>query len=118
VKLVHLYLAPVGATVRQTLAAGVAGLALSHTIGAAVLQGLFTRWHAPAVASPDRTAWIAVLLVQSLPYLCALLMSLISALPLPASWIGTAMRPRDQRPENADAAAEAGITRLPLRPWF
>ena len=159
-KLVHLYLAPVGATVRQTLAAGVAGLALSHTIGAAVLQGLFTRglgfyrtpkqarraalgqafaaareetlmliallaavlavWQAPAVASPDRTAWIAVLLVQSLPYLCALLMSLVSALPLPASWIGTATRPRDQRPDEAaaDAAADVEITRLPLRPWF
>jgi exo-beta-1,3-glucanase (GH17 family)/cellulose synthase/poly-beta-1,6-N-acetylglucosamine synthase-like glycosyltransferase len=42
-KLVHLYRVSVGANLRQTVAAAVAGLALTHTIGTAVLKGLFTR---------------------------------------------------------------------------
>ncbi len=43
VKLAHLYIARVGANIRQTIAAAVAGLALSHTIGVAVLKSAFTR---------------------------------------------------------------------------
>ena len=126
-KLLHLYRACIGATLRETLAAAAAGLALSHTIGVAVLQGLFTRslpflrtpkqahraalWQAfaaareetlmlcallaaatgvalsPGVASPDRTAWVLVLCVQALPYLCASLVSLASALSLSARWV-------------------------------
>ncbi len=42
-KLAHLYQARVGANIRQTVAAAIAGLALTHTIGTAVLKGLFTR---------------------------------------------------------------------------
>jgi cellulose synthase/poly-beta-1,6-N-acetylglucosamine synthase-like glycosyltransferase len=42
-KLVHLYRVRVGANFRQTIAAAVAGLALTHTIGRAVVKGLFTR---------------------------------------------------------------------------
>jgi exo-beta-1,3-glucanase (GH17 family)/cellulose synthase/poly-beta-1,6-N-acetylglucosamine synthase-like glycosyltransferase len=42
-KLVHLYRVRVGANFRQTIAAAVAGLALTHTIGMAVVKGLFTR---------------------------------------------------------------------------
>ncbi len=42
-KLVHLYHVRVGANVRQTLAAAVAGLALTHTIGKAAIKGLMTR---------------------------------------------------------------------------
>jgi len=42
-KLVHLYRVRVGANFRQTLAAAIAGLALTHTIGTAVVKGLFTR---------------------------------------------------------------------------
>ena len=38
-KLVHLYTHRVGANVRQTAAAAIAGLALAHTIGLAVAQG-------------------------------------------------------------------------------
>ena len=41
-KLVHLYRVRVGANFRQTIAAAVAGLALTHTIGTAVVKGLFT----------------------------------------------------------------------------
>ncbi len=43
VKLAHLYITRIGANVRQTLAAAIAGLALSHTIGMAVLKSAFTR---------------------------------------------------------------------------
>jgi exo-beta-1,3-glucanase (GH17 family)/cellulose synthase/poly-beta-1,6-N-acetylglucosamine synthase-like glycosyltransferase len=42
-KLVHLYRVRVGANLRQTVAAAVAGLALTHTIGRAVVKGLLTR---------------------------------------------------------------------------
>jgi len=42
-KLVHLYRVRVGANFRQTVAAAIAGLALQHTIGMAVVKGLFTR---------------------------------------------------------------------------
>src|SRR5579864_1907553 len=42
-KLVHLYRVRVGASVRQTLAAAIAGLALTHTIGKAAVKGLLTR---------------------------------------------------------------------------
>jgi cellulose synthase/poly-beta-1,6-N-acetylglucosamine synthase-like glycosyltransferase len=41
-KLVHLYRVRVGANFRQTVAAAIAGLALTHTIGTAVIKGLFT----------------------------------------------------------------------------
>ncbi len=41
-KLVHLYRVRVGANFRQTIAAAVAGLALTHTIGMAVVKGLVT----------------------------------------------------------------------------
>ena len=41
-KLVHLYRVRVGANFRQTFAAAIAGLALTHTIGTAVIKGLFT----------------------------------------------------------------------------
>ena len=45
-KLVYLYRTRVGANIRQTLAAALAGLALTHTIGLATLSGFLTRDHA------------------------------------------------------------------------
>ena len=128
-KLLYLYRTSVQATVRQTLAAAVAGLALSHTIARAVLSGLVTRdrpffrtpklvpgqaWrHAVAAAReeallmvalclsayvlvhrqgtemPDLVVWVAVLLIQAVPYATALLMALVSGLPrVPATLIG------------------------------
>jgi hypothetical protein len=135
VKLVHLYRTQVGANLRQTLAAAVAGLALAHTIGLAVLKGLVTRsepffrtpkvasrqalWQAvraareeslmlvalllaagavarmPVTASPDLTTWIVVLCIQAIPYGCALLVSLASALSLPARLVGVTYRGSD-----------------------
>ena len=126
VKLVHLYTHRVGTGLRQTFAAALAGLALSHTIGRAVLKGLVTQsepffrtpkraqrhallsalagaWEEALVmslllgaalavhetpvelASPDRKVWIVALMIQSIPYAAALLVSLASALDLPAS---------------------------------
>jgi hypothetical protein len=128
-KLAHLYAARVGANVRQTLAAALAGLALSHTIGVAVVKALFTR-NQPFVRTPkskqphavaqgfaaartegliliamliaavgltrlpeemkgsDVSVWVAVLLIQAVPYAAAVLVSLVSALSLPARWLG------------------------------
>ncbi|MBC7984258.1 MAG: beta-(1-3)-glucosyl transferase, partial [Candidatus Obscuribacterales bacterium] len=129
----HLYVTRVGANLRQTAAAAIAGLALSHTIGMATLKGLITKNepffrtpkqtqpHAFATAfaaartetvlmlglwlaafavtqvpeertSPDRAMWTIMLLIQSLPYLAALLVSLASAFPLPAKWLGARAR--------------------------
>jgi exo-beta-1,3-glucanase (GH17 family)/cellulose synthase/poly-beta-1,6-N-acetylglucosamine synthase-like glycosyltransferase len=134
-KLVHLYRARVGANLRQTVAAAIAGLALTHTIGTAAVKGLLTRsepffrtpkrgaasglpsalaaareetllmigltlsaWAIVYTglrenAGPDRLAWIVVLLIQAVPYACSLLVSLMSAFPLPARLLGTRYRP-------------------------
>jgi exo-beta-1,3-glucanase (GH17 family)/cellulose synthase/poly-beta-1,6-N-acetylglucosamine synthase-like glycosyltransferase len=147
-KLVHLYRVRVGANLRQTVAAAIAGLALTHTIGTAAIKGLLTHrepffrtpkqagsaglWHAlaaareetvmmiglwlsawgvartglPETAGPDRLAWIIVLLIQSVPYASSLVVSLMSAFPLPARLLGTAYRTpvgTERHPE-ADAA--------------
>jgi exo-beta-1,3-glucanase (GH17 family)/cellulose synthase/poly-beta-1,6-N-acetylglucosamine synthase-like glycosyltransferase len=124
-KLTHLYVSRVGATLWQTLAAALAGLALSHTVGRAVVKGMLTRHEAfsrtpkhvrrSAVAAAfasvleetlllialllcsygltqlpeelkvrELSMWIAVLLIQAVPYASATLVSLIGALPLPA----------------------------------
>jgi len=134
VKLVHLYTHRVGVGIRQTCAAALAGLALAHTIGRAVLKGLVTRSepffrtpkragrHALALAlagaweeavlmlalsgaaltlhelpteisSPDRRVWIIALLIQSIPYAAAVLVSLASALKLPATLLERRVRP-------------------------
>ncbi|HEY5603633.1 MAG TPA: glycosyltransferase [Gammaproteobacteria bacterium] len=128
-KLVYLYRVRIKATVGQTIAAAVAGLALSHTISLAMLSGFVTTGK-PFFRTPkcshnvallkavldcrdevilmlalwitvygvalrldaqnlDLLLWIIVLLVQSVPYLAALVVSLISTLPaLPARLIG------------------------------
>ena len=52
-KLVHLYRVRVGANLRQTVAAAVAGLALTHTIGTAAVKGLITRGE-PFFRTPKR----------------------------------------------------------------
>jgi cellulose synthase/poly-beta-1,6-N-acetylglucosamine synthase-like glycosyltransferase len=54
VKLAHLYITRIGANIRQTLAAAIAGLALSHTIGLAVLKSAFTR-NEPFRRTPKET---------------------------------------------------------------
>jgi cellulose synthase/poly-beta-1,6-N-acetylglucosamine synthase-like glycosyltransferase len=141
-KLSHLYVSRIGANVRQTLAAALAGLALAHTIGLAVIKAAVIRdqpfvrtpkhvephaarqalaaarqetllllllltlafglTHPLTLAAgltlgipqelqgPDASVWVAVLLIQSIPYAAALLVSMISARPLPARWLGAA----------------------------
>ncbi len=54
-KLLHLYYARVGAGWRQTIAAAIAGLALAHTIGIAVLKGIMTRSE-PFFRTPKQAA--------------------------------------------------------------
>ncbi|MGD9841656.1 MAG: glycosyltransferase [Steroidobacteraceae bacterium] len=128
-KMIHLYITRVGANLRQTIAAAIAGLALSHTIGLAVLKGLVTSnepfFRTPKLVRPhglwaaisaareetllmlllwacaagtaytansfsgmDMSVWIIVLIIQSLPYLATLLISLTSAFRLPATLLG------------------------------
>lgn len=120
-KLLFLYRRAMGLPLRRGLCAAVAGLALSHTIGKAVLYGLFTK-SMPFVRTPklaqvhgvsmalseareelyvlvllwgaaigiclaqglpnsDARWWLVMLLVQSLPYLSAVGMAVVSAAP-------------------------------------
>jgi len=122
VKVLYLYRGVhIVGTGKQTLAAALAGLALSHTIARAMWAGLVTR-HLPFLRTPkmeraaalvkaigaareetllalalwlaaaavvhqsgsdtlDVLLWVIVLLVQSLPYIAALLVSVASAFP-------------------------------------
>lgn len=130
VKMLFLYRLRVAATLRQSIAASVAGIALSHTIARAMLRGLVTRklgfYRTPKMAKapallqalgdareelwflialslaaggvlavqgtemPDVVVWATVLIVQAIPYLAAVLVSLLSSLPrLPARIVGT-----------------------------
>jgi hypothetical protein len=43
-------------------------------------------------ASPDLTTWIVVLGIQAVPYACALIVSMASALSLPSWLVGTTYR--------------------------
>jgi len=45
------------------------------------------------VGSPDLTVWVTVLLVQSIPYAAAVMVSLVSSLQLRGDWIGEARDP-------------------------
>ncbi|MEW6428548.1 MAG: glycosyltransferase [Thermodesulfobacteriota bacterium] len=137
-KLVYLYRSRVKASYARTAAAAVAGLALSHTIAKAVVQGFYTTGkpffrtpkceNSPAMVqamshvaeeaaiavglwisaagvaivqgreTPGSLFWSLVLIVQSMPYLAAVLLSLISALPghqqrLPATEPGRPLSP-------------------------
>jgi hypothetical protein len=128
-KMLYLYQTRVRTSFLRTLAAGLAGLALSHTIAKAMFTGFFTRslpfirtpkwaashalmhalcivwqevlilavlWACAAgvylrqtVSNMDLHLWIFVLLVQSLPYFSAVVVSCVSAFPkLSAGFIG------------------------------
>ena len=73
VKLVHLYTHRVGVGLRQTLAAALAGLALAHTIGRAVLKGLVTHSE-PFFRTPKRAERHALTLALAGAWEEALLM--------------------------------------------
>jgi exo-beta-1,3-glucanase (GH17 family)/cellulose synthase/poly-beta-1,6-N-acetylglucosamine synthase-like glycosyltransferase len=150
IKVLYLYRgAQVVGTVRQTLAAMLAGLALSHTIGKAMLLGMVTQGrpfvrtpkleHSPALVkalasvreeclimlalwiaaagvalahgsdSPDLLLWIIVLLIQSIPYLAALAVSLISALPGLSAELVCAAQCGDTDDETGDTTAAANL---------
>ncbi len=129
VKLFYIYKHRIGATMMQSLAGGLAGLSLAHTISRAVLLGFVTKgipffrtpklaerqnwldalamvreeaalllglWLVAAtmvfvrgVDAPDLLFWVIVLLVQSLSYLAAVIVSLVSTSnKLPTAPIG------------------------------
>ncbi|GAB6190488.1 glycosyltransferase family 2 protein [Desulfocastanea catecholica] len=144
-KMFYLYRSRVKATVTQTVASALAGLALSHTIAKAIMYGLVTNslpffrtpkivkgrkfWHALQSAreegliamalllavhgiimqegsdTPDVLVWVIVLLVQAIPYLAAVIVSIISAFaPLPAKLIETiTAEPETVEPEETVA---------------
>jgi hypothetical protein len=135
-KMFFLYHGRLGTNIRQSIASGIAGLALSHTIGRAMLAGMINNnigfFRTPKMAGNNRVLralldcreellfaialvlcvviipvtlsegviitsaseidvlmWRVVIGVQSIPFIAAVLVSLISALPsLPANIIG------------------------------
>ena len=134
-KMFYLYRSRVKATISQTLASALAGLALSHTISKAILFGMVSQslpffrtpkkvegrrfWYALQSAReegvialalliaayaliraqdvdppPDTIVWIVVLLVQSIPYLAAVAMAVISSFArIPSKLISTITAP-------------------------
>ncbi len=147
-----LYRRRVDATLRQSLAAALAGLALSHTISRAMIAGMFSDklgfYRTPKLAQApaliraladareegffviafwlgallvtlrydayqlDLKIWVAVLLVQSIPYFASVVVSMISAMQwLPASLVGVmpAMSGLEE-----DGARVAAIRRMGL----
>ena len=51
------------------------------------------------VGSPDLTVWVTVLLMQSIPYTAAVVVSLVSALRPAGDWIGEAGEPARAEPQ-------------------
>lgn len=132
-KMFFLYRWRIKTNYRQCFAAGLAGLALSHTIGRAMIAGFLTSkigfFRTPKLAERHRilaalfdcreellfaitmllaayavTAqldttmwdikmWRLVLIVQSTPFIAAILVSLISALPQLPAWLIGKMKP-------------------------
>ena len=115
-----LYVAKVPCSTRQRIGAAIAGMALTHTIARAVIQGLTTDstpflrtpkcesrpaliqgflmareeafvlgllWLATLMVlisygfTPEALVWAVLLLVQSVPYVAALMLSLVNAVP-------------------------------------
>jgi len=147
VRTLWLYEARVPCTLRQRLGAAVAGMALTFTVGKAVLYGLFTSslpfqrtpktadrnsvvagllmardeltvlgllWLAAfgvaarfGLDDPDAAIWVLVLAVQSLPYLAAVVLSLVNAVP--------ALRYKHVRAGALSAAAQATPRLTPAR---
>ena len=61
----------------------------------------------PLMDSPDLTVWQFALVIQSVPYAAAVIMSLVSALRLPASLIGVAGE--RQQPSHAGQSAAGSL---------
>lgn len=152
-KLVYLYRVCIKASVGQTIAAAVGGLALSHTISLAMLSGFVTSGkpffrtpkHAHKVAlvkalfdcrdeallmvalwatvggialrqdvqNLDLLLWIIVLLVQSIPYLAALIVSVISAIPDLSPRLIVQTPPERRQPTDFQPVVQSEIA-LPL----
>jgi exo-beta-1,3-glucanase (GH17 family)/cellulose synthase/poly-beta-1,6-N-acetylglucosamine synthase-like glycosyltransferase len=137
-KMMYLYRRRVKATVAQTVAAALAGLALSHVIAKAIFLGFSTK-HKPFLRTPkmadsqpltkaiaaareetflllallcalsglavqqdfpalDLYLWMLVLLVQAIPYLACLVVSIVSGIPtLPAKLFARTARCAENR---------------------
>jgi ABC-type uncharacterized transport system permease subunit len=140
-KIIYVYRTRVGATIMQTVAAAVAGLALSHTIAKAVFLGFVTKdrpfLRTPKVADTQPLAkaiaaareetllllalacalgglaiqqdfaaldvrlWMLVLVVQAIPYLACLVVSVISGLPALPARLSTRQRTHYWQHEDA-----------------
>ena len=124
-KIIYLYRTTVNASMKHTISAALAGLALSHSIAVAIMHGLITQnepfFRTPKLRTPSRLLkaitdarweflfaaglwssaygvyrvqsdggldlqlWMLLLVIQSLPYVAAIIMALISGIPaLPA----------------------------------
>jgi cellulose synthase/poly-beta-1,6-N-acetylglucosamine synthase-like glycosyltransferase/exo-beta-1,3-glucanase (GH17 family) len=137
-KIIYLYRTTVHASLKHTISAAWAGLALSHTIAVSILEGFITKnkpfFRTPKLKNPSRllTAivdarwewlfalglwasaigvrimqpeggldlqlWMLLLVIQSLPYVAAIVMAIISGLPgLPVHHDKDAVTPQLER---------------------
>lgn len=147
-KMLFLYRQRVAASWRQSLSAGLAGLALSHTIARAMLTGFITRgigfFRTPKKAQAnalmkaladareealfatalllgilalltvrkdammlDVRVWCAMLAIQAVPYLAAVLVSLISGMPGLSARIVGVLSPLHGVPSEQKQSAKA-----------
>jgi glycosyltransferase involved in cell wall biosynthesis len=76
----------------EPLRVALAGAREEVLLAVALVVAAVIVWRAPITAGPDLTAWVVMLGIQSVPYLCAVLVSLLAALPVGASLIGNRYR--------------------------
>jgi exo-beta-1,3-glucanase (GH17 family)/cellulose synthase/poly-beta-1,6-N-acetylglucosamine synthase-like glycosyltransferase len=81
----------------EPLRAAFAGAREEVLIAIALVIAAVAVAHAPILAGPDRTAWVAMLVIQSVPYLCAVVVSLLAALPVSSDLVGNSYREAPRR---------------------
>jgi hypothetical protein len=73
----------------HALAEGFAAARTESLMLIAILIATLGLTRLPAeMKGPDVSAWVAVLLIQAVPYAAAVLVSLVSALSISARWLG------------------------------
>lgn len=89
-KMIYLYRSSVKANMRQTLAAAIAGLALSHTVGLATMKGLFTDdmpfVRTPKCADPSQLRQALAAVREELLMLLGLVLAVTVLLMMPREY--------------------------------
>jgi hypothetical protein len=76
----------------EPLRVALAGAREEGLIAIALIGAALAVAHAPVTPGPDLTAWVVMLSIQSVPYLCSVLVSILAASPLGARLVGETFR--------------------------